>query len=109
MKATPSPADDVDKLLAEFYRSEMPNPWPRWTNPSHRVTPAVRTERATLSHGRTVLAAATLALVAGVWVLTSFRPTVPARDGGLNDGTATRPAHWRLAGEEPVKKATAPR
>ncbi len=104
MTATSPKPDDIDELLATFYRGEMPSPWPRWQPPAGRTAPAAKST-ATLAQGRAVLTAAILALIAGTWFVAGWRPVAPTPDAGLNDATATRPADWKLTDREPAGKA----
>jgi len=64
---------DVDRLLGEFYRSEMPSPWPRLALPravsGHR--PASRVGGSFL---RFALAASVVVALFGYWTLAGLFP-----------------------------------
>jgi hypothetical protein len=84
------PADDLDGLLRNFFRSEMPDPWPAPPSVTAAGRPAERGARPTVSRrwfrhgGRFALAAGVLFFLLGYLALTSAfprhtpsRPTVP--------------------------------
>src|SRR5262245_17102282 len=88
------PPDDLDRLLSEYCRAQMPTPWPRLRPPAARVAPAPG-RGDPLSASRLALAASLAAVLVGGWLLAT-RPAGPAGpSGSALDGTATRPAELR--------------
>jgi hypothetical protein len=70
---SPSPScsgDDLDGLLSDFFRAEMPNPWPGSPKlPVQTLLPRLTTRRWTLGRSRFALAASVGLIVAGLWAL----------------------------------------
>jgi hypothetical protein len=89
--SSPSQDDDFDLQLAQFFRGEVPDPWPRLTAPV--ASPAARRESKTLSAGRMALAASIALLLLGGWYLNGRLPT-PV-NGSLDNGNATLPRDMR--------------
>ena len=73
---------DVDALLGDFFRSEMPAPWPA---APLMVPQANRPRRVgsfwSRSSGRLALAASIALLVAGYLALSAYFPSRPANNG----------------------------
>jgi len=90
----PLPEDDLDGLLREFYRAEMPQPWPTFRAPAPRVrlAPAARQVSGYSARFRSLLAlAASVAVIAlGAWWLSGPSESATAASG-LNINT-TNPA-----------------
>lgn len=111
MNASPDP-DALDGLLTDFFRSELPHPFPKApVPPAAEIVPAgvAGPMPSSVSHsgGRAVLAAS-VALLAGVcWYLASPVPTdrPPRPDEFPNDVTATVPKELR-APAPPAPKVT---
>jgi hypothetical protein len=85
--------DGLDRFLARFLRSEMPDPWPDWKAPSRTALPARHApRRPLLARSRTALAASLLLLLSGLLLL-GGRLAAPApsveRDGGKIEATKT--------------------
>jgi hypothetical protein len=58
------PPDDVDRLLRDFFRAEMPDPWPRMSRPEARpARPTAARSGRWLGLRRQVAVAASVALV----------------------------------------------
>lgn len=95
----PLPEDDLDGLLREFYRAEMPQPWPKFRAPAPRVrlAPAVPQASGYSARLRSLLAlAASVAVIAlGAWWLSASADTPPVANAPhLTNGanpTADRP------------------
>jgi hypothetical protein len=90
-----SEPDKVDRLLTEFFRAEVPAPWPK-TPPIGAATPIVRRWNDSLSHSRVALAASIAAILIGGWLLSGRMSAPPNRPASFEDTTATRPAEMRL-------------
>lgn len=90
------PEDDLDGLLRDFFKAEMPKPWPAFTAPapSNSVTPLRRnkTARLTLWRSRLALAAAILLLIAGTLFL-SGRPASKDSPAPAGPGIGTSADH----------------
>ena len=83
---------DVDQLLTDFFRQEMPQPWPRIAPPDSEardITPAPRVfKRASTMPGRFALAAS-IAILALTSIWLAGRAPMPGNAlGDLNKGTA---------------------
>lgn len=90
----PLPEDDLDGLLREFYRAEMPQPWPKFRAPAPPVRLAPKAPKASgySARLRSLLAlAASVAVIAlGAWWMCGSSATPPVADGvNLNN---TNPA-----------------
>jgi hypothetical protein len=96
--------DDIDRLLADFFRGEVPDPWPTLRAPV--VTPVRRKGRSPLRAGRLALAASIAALVAGGWLLSGRMPNVPPNVGSLDSGNATAPREMRSGNTPPTMPPT---
>ena len=84
--------DDLDLLLRNFFRAEMPSPWPGPVPPAETAPgPAAPTRRAR-PRGRYALAASLLVLLAGqVYLVDRFTADDTAPERGANKtGEATR-------------------
>jgi hypothetical protein len=84
--------DDGERQLIEFFRGEVPAPWPAAPMPV-RPTVAFR-HSSPLSGGRLALAASVAALLIGGWFLSGRMPS-PAPGGSLDDTKATVPSNLR--------------
>jgi len=62
-------SNEVDAVLSGFFKSEMPNPWPK--SPVAPTLPSSLQTKAggTLTHARLVLAASVMFLMFGFWGL----------------------------------------
>jgi hypothetical protein len=90
--------DDEERHLIEFFRGEVPQPWPAAPMPA-RPTIAIH-HASPLSGGRFALAASVAALLIGGWLLSGRMPS-PAPGGSLDDTKATVPTNLR-GGAAPV-------
>ncbi|MFO0796558.1 MAG: hypothetical protein U0804_03715 [Gemmataceae bacterium] len=91
MTRTPPPTDGLDAALSDFFRSEMPKPWP--------AAPALATVPARRDPGRRArltLAASVALLAGGCWLLSAGggpaggpKPAAPA--DVLQNATARQP------------------
>jgi hypothetical protein len=72
------PPEDLDRLLHDYFRSEMPHPWPAWAPPEVRSDPRPAGRRwwPTL-HRRLVVAASVALLLVGYLVLARAFPGTP--------------------------------
>jgi hypothetical protein len=77
------PPDELDTLLRDYFRSEMPEPWPAAKYPTVTVhfQPQPRSFFGARSRSLLALAAAVAVLIAGLWQL-----------GGASTETAATPA-----------------
>jgi hypothetical protein len=94
--------DDLDRRLGQFFRGEVPDPWPSLTPPVRM--PVGRRDTRTLSAGRMALAASIAILLFGGWFLSGQFPAPPTI-GSLDSGNATVPRELRspTAGEPRAK------
>jgi hypothetical protein len=84
-------ADDLDGLLRVFFRTQMPEPWPRLAPPVTLPLPGQR--RRSLFRSRFVLAASLLILLLSQLFLASMFSGYPGRDASDGRYEATnRPA-----------------
>jgi len=77
---TVPPADDLDQLLGDFFRSEMPDPWPAAPVPLSRVLslpPRPRSWRLRLTRSRLALVASVAVLLGGALLLGGLSPVPP--------------------------------
>ena len=101
------PGDGLDRLLSDFFRSEMPDPWPEPELPEEQHTLSLPARpaphRRGLLRSRFALAASIALLVGGSWLLSgtfgNIRHEAPSRAG--TDGTADSkpdrlPRHFRI-------------
>jgi hypothetical protein len=79
------PPHDVDRLLRDFFRAEMPHPWPAADVPAMRVAPP-RTLPWYRSPFRLALAASVLLAATGLVTLNHVFPTDAPAGPGLNTG-----------------------
>ncbi|QDU18748.1 hypothetical protein [Urbifossiella limnaea] len=79
MTRTPPPTDGLDAALSDFFRSEMPKPWP--AAPALATVP---TRRDPGRRARLTLAASVALLAAGCWLLSGGGGGGPA--GGAKPG-----------------------
>ena len=86
------PPDDIDRLLGDFFRAELPRPWPR-LRPPPAVAVAGRNDP--LPASRLVLAVSLAAVLAGGWLLGSRLTGPSGPSGSALDGSATRPPELR--------------
>ena len=125
---TTPPDDNIDRLLASFFKAEMPHPWPGAPEPAAISEPsglvAERTatttdqppaRRDTGSKSRLTLAASVALLLGGCWILsngfqTTSRPTNGNNSApGVNlrdttaDGNTGLPGVLRDEKDKPVK------
>jgi hypothetical protein len=82
------PADDVDGLLREFFRSQLPNTWPALKPPAEAVvrplTPPI--SRWSGFRSRFALAASIGLLLVGQWFLAHRLPTATPLPPGATGG-----------------------
>jgi hypothetical protein len=90
--------DDLDRLLGEFFRNEVPSPWPPLAAPVK--TPVSRVGFGSWWTGRMALAASVAALLVGGWLLSGRLPG-PVPTGSLDNGSATVPSVLRNGGVQP--------
>ena len=74
---------DVDVVLGEFFRAEMPAPWPTLQVP-HQARPRRGTSFWSQSSGRLALAACIALLLAGYIALSGYFPR-RANESGMQD------------------------
>jgi hypothetical protein len=87
--------DKLDRMLTDYFRSELPRPWPASPRPSS-PRPAVAFRAGGLSHSRLVLAASIASLLLGGWLLTGKLSSGPVGPGlAPQDGRATVPLELR--------------
>jgi hypothetical protein len=101
------PADGLERLLTDFYRSEMPDPWPALETPEWQGEQA---PRRSWSFGwllalrpRLALAASIALLVTGYLLLASAFPGAPTAGTGMQDHTGPL-----LGGKPAVKPLITP-
>ncbi len=99
-------ANDIDALLADFFRAEQPNPWPRLVAPdseAKEITPAApRTRRASNTvQGRYALAAS-IAILAVTCMWMAGRAPTPMT--GPNPGLDGSNAERKIFPPKPIKK-----
>jgi hypothetical protein len=82
-------SDDFDRVLGDFFRAEVPAPWPNAPMPVRSVH--VLRQPSVFSGGRVALAASVAALLLGSWFLSGRLPS-PATPGSLDDSKATLPS-----------------
>jgi hypothetical protein len=90
--------NDIDRVLGEFFRSEVPNPWPSLAAPVK--APTSRVESSSLSAGRMALAASIAALLASGWFLSGRLPSPAPSAGSPDSGSATVPRGLRTGGTQ---------
>jgi hypothetical protein len=87
------PADQLDDLLHNFLRGELPEPWPTWKPPAETAprTSSPPSQGNWVNRGRWVLAASLLLLLAGQLCLSHFfsDQALPPSQRGLNQNEAT--------------------
>jgi hypothetical protein len=101
MTATTSPPtnrsgdgpDEIDRLLGDFFRGEVPTPWPTLRAPV--ASPVRPRTRESLRSGRLALAASVAALLVGGWLLGGRLPNLPPDAGSLDNSKATLPRELR--------------
>jgi hypothetical protein len=83
----------VDRVLREFYRAEMPAPWPRLTRPS--AAPMRRpAQRFSRGLARLALAASVVIGLAAYWSIAGMFPKNAAPAAGLNGPEiGSKPGH----------------
>jgi len=81
----PSSGDEIDVLLGDFFKGEMPKPWPAFQPPRRQTLPfRPRKPRPFALTSRLALVAAALLLMAFGWMLADgISPTVQNRDPGI--------------------------
>jgi hypothetical protein len=73
----PPVGEPIDALLGEFFRAEVPSPWPAFRRPTAGRLPFAPTRRP-IHAGRLVLAASVGLLLLGSWLIpASLAPRAP--------------------------------
>jgi hypothetical protein len=103
--------DDVDGVLNDFFRAELPDPWPALTLPAEPPLPLPPSRRRPLVRGRFALAASLLLLLLGSLALSNRFPDQLAyrveSGSGQFDSAKRKPmAGPSAAGGKVAKKAT---
>jgi hypothetical protein len=99
---------NVDRLLREFYRAEMPDPWPRRALPRHAPMrrPAQRFSRSVF---RFALAASVVFGLAAYWGVAGMFPKDAASDAGINGREiGSNPGHRLPLHLSPVENIRTP-
>lgn len=100
---------DVDKLLREFFRRELPHPWPPLRLPVQEPRPKLR-RRNGLRHSYGSLAASVGFLLIGLGLAAQMLRTqsgpIPAHDA--RPGTAGKPGPYQKPSTVPEKPSTLP-
>ena len=82
------PENDIDRVVGEFFRSQLPRPWPAapkpWVEKASLSTPSARAA----SRSRWALAASVAVLVGGCWYLSGHLTNGRERPDTNFDGTA---------------------
>jgi hypothetical protein len=103
-RTTDSRVEDLDALLADFFRAEMPAPWPAFRAPARRTRPTLAVRPTWTS--RLALVAAVTLLLLGAWMLP--RPAAPVSAGRSPalpslDAPRAEPPHGLEKGGAPAK------
>jgi hypothetical protein len=97
------PPEEVDTLLRNFFRAEMPDPWPVLKAPAEEPFRQEHwsTSRWTALRSRVALAASITLLLLGSWCFSARTPdySVPPQDRSGDSGTASK----QLPGKAPSK------
>ena len=94
---------DLDRMLSAFFKSELPDPFPKLKLPLSTVRaelpmPTAPVSRRTISNSRFSLAVSVALLLGGCWFLSSHIGTAPERPkAGNGDGSAKLPKEIRKA------------
>jgi hypothetical protein len=99
--------EDIDRLLARFFRGEVPTPWPTFAPPT--LSPVRVRGAGVLSASRLALAASVAALLLGGWFLNGRLPGVPVDGGSLDTGKASVPAEMRRGATHSTMPPARPR
>jgi hypothetical protein len=86
--------DELDRMLKDYFQSELPSPWPAPPVPTS-PRPAVAFRANGLGHSRLVLAASIATLLLGGWLLTGKLSGPVGPGGAPHDRSATVPAELR--------------
>jgi len=90
---------DLDGLLSDFFRSELPKPWPEppIANEQPKTLPARKlSSRWSAVRSRLALAASIALLLAGGWFLSGKFEDVSGSGGSyMNEGADTRGGHFK--------------
>jgi hypothetical protein len=91
---------NVDRLLREFYRAEMPAPWPRLTLPSPvpMRRPAQRLSR---NFFRLALAASVIIGLAAYWGIAGMFPKDAVPSAGINGPEISEKPRHRVPSKHP--------
>jgi hypothetical protein len=91
--------DDIDRLLGDFFRGEVPQHWPAAPLPRQA---AVFVRPTTSQYGgRLALAASVAALLLGGWLLSGRLPS-RTQSGSMDDTKATLPTSLRGGSATPI-------
>lgn len=90
----------IDRMLSDFFRTEVPAPWPTLMPPSESPAPALKTRSWTASH--LALALSIAGLLVGGWVLSGRLPNAAPITGTLDDGAAKVPTMLRSGNHSSV-------
>jgi len=99
---------NVDRLLREFYRAEMPDPWPRLARPSP-VPMRRAAQRFSRSFFRLALAASVVIGLAAYWGIAGMFPKDAAPSAGINGREiGSKPGHRVPLNLSPVENIRTP-
>jgi hypothetical protein len=101
MKIVDPTPNDLDRLLRDYFRSEMPEPWPAPQMPARLAVVPARAGRSRwgLFRSRFALAASVALLLLAQWFLAGRFHSEPG-DPGLRDGGASRDTILLPSGDE---------
>jgi len=85
--------DRIDRMLTDFFRTEVPDPWPTLRPPIHTPELVLKSKSWTASH--LALALSIAGLLIGGWVLSGRLPNAAPIPGTLDDGAAKVPTMMR--------------
>jgi hypothetical protein len=103
MSQTPMPPDALDQALSDFFKAQMPRPWPAAPATAHATPSALATPRTdTLTRARLTLAASVALLLGTGWYLASGSPQAargPTRPGPAGTPDFIGPGSAKMPGE----------
>lgn len=85
--------DRIDRVLTDFFSTEVPTPWPAPRSPIDSPEPVLKTKSWTASH--LALALSIAGLLIGGWILSGRLPNAAPVPGTLDDGAAKVPTMLR--------------
>ncbi|MBM3993640.1 MAG: hypothetical protein FJ303_05745 [Planctomycetes bacterium] len=97
---------EMDDLLNDYFKNQMPKPWPAFKEPATTTQPKAETGAWSNVSARVVLAACVAALIFGYLTLGTFFPTTQA-PSGVHDmqreiGHRDKPKNTTNQSDEPV-------